>query len=174
MVKSIVFLLVTIGLVALSWRAQVLQRAHGLYRFFAFEAIAALTVLNADVWFRQALSLRQVISWLLLALSLTLAVHGFHLLYAIGLPTGDIEDTTVLVEVGAYRYVRHPLYASLLLLAWGAFLKAPSWTCALLGLVATASLVATARVEENESLRKFGDGYAAYMRRTRMFVPFLF
>ena len=35
------------------------------------------------------------------------------------------ENTVKLVEVGLYRFIRHPMYASLLLLAWGAFLKHP-------------------------------------------------
>ena len=36
------------------------------------------------------------------------------------------ESTTTLVTAGAYRYIRHPLYESGLMLAWGAALKAPS------------------------------------------------
>jgi protein-S-isoprenylcysteine O-methyltransferase Ste14 len=51
---------------------------------------------------------------------------------------GDaIEKTTILVTTGAYRYIRHPLYSSLLFLAWGIFFKAPSWPGGLLALAAT-------------------------------------
>jgi len=39
--------------------------------------------------------------------------------------------------------------------------------------VATLFLVATARAEESENLQKFGTEYAEYMKKTRMFVPFL-
>jgi protein-S-isoprenylcysteine O-methyltransferase Ste14 len=34
-------------------------------------------------------------------------------------------------------------------------------------------LVATARVEEAENLRFFGEEYQEYMKRTKMFVPYL-
>jgi protein-S-isoprenylcysteine O-methyltransferase Ste14 len=111
---------------------------------------------------------------LLLIASLILAVHGFHLLRIIGRPEGEIEDTTTLVMLGAYKYVRHPLYASLLLLGWGAFFKDPSLPAGVLILATCAFLTATARVEEAENLDKFGADYAAYMKTTRMFIPFLF
>jgi protein-S-isoprenylcysteine O-methyltransferase Ste14 len=44
----------------------------------------------------------------------------------------------------------------------------------LLAFIATAFLVATAKVEEAEDLRHFGTAYQEYMGRTRMFIPFLF
>jgi protein-S-isoprenylcysteine O-methyltransferase Ste14 len=103
-------------------------------------------------------------------------LHGFYLLRVIGQPEpeGSFEDTTTLVTVGAYKYIRHPLYSSLLFLAWGIFFKNVSLLTTLLAVVATVSLVATARVEEQENVAKFGDSYTAYMQQTKMFVPFLF
>lgn len=35
-------------------------------------------------------------------------------------------------------------------------------------------LVATAKVEETENLNRFGVDYADYMKKTRLFIPFLF
>ena len=89
-------------------------------------------------------------------------------------PLLGIEKTTRLVTTGVFRYIRHPLYCSLLLLAWGAFFKDPSWVGGCLALAATAFLVATARAEEAENIRYFGAAYQAYMRHTKMFLPFLF
>jgi protein-S-isoprenylcysteine O-methyltransferase Ste14 len=40
--------------------------------------------------------------------------------------------------------------------------------------MATSFLVATARIEEAEDIRFFGSAYQAYMKRTRMFIPFVF
>jgi protein-S-isoprenylcysteine O-methyltransferase Ste14 len=179
------WLVFVVGSVPIIWlsRGSLGNRdAHGFYRFFAFEAILGLIALNAAVWFRDPLAPRQLASWALLLASLLLAVHGFHLLRRIGKPDRSIADptrlgvekTTRLVRSGAYRYIRHPLYASLLALAWGAFLKAPSWLGILLGAVATGAVYLTAHVEERENLRSFGAEYAAYMRETRMFIPFVF
>ena len=39
---------------------------------------------------------------------------------------------------------------------------------------ATGCLIATAKAEERENLRFFGPAYAATMRQTRRFIPFLF
>ncbi len=65
--------------------------------------------------FRDPFSALQIVSWLLLRPSLILAVHGFHLLRVMGRPEGEIEDTATLLMFGAYKYIRHPLYAFLLL-----------------------------------------------------------
>jgi len=179
------WLVFVIGSAPIIWisRGSLRRRdAHGFYRFFAFEAILGLILLNAAVWFQDPFSLRQLASWALLLASLLLAVHGFHLLRQIGRPDRSIEDptrlavekTTRLVRSGAYRTIRHPLYASLLALAWGAFLKAPSSPGVLLAAVATGAIYLTARVEERENMRNFGAEYAEYMRETRMFIPFVF
>lgn len=181
MTKLGLFVFFSIGLAGLSWRFLKLGRTHGFYRFFAFECILALILLNADRWFTNPFSLAQVASWLLLLGSTALVLHGAHLLVKVGKPARTdrreqeigIEATTTLVTVGAYRYIRHPLYASLLCLGWGAFFKHVTLFGFLLAVTLSAFLTATAKVEEAENLRKFGDSYAAYMKKTKMFVPFL-
>ena len=77
------------------------------------------------------------------------------------------------MTTGIYRDIRHPLYASLLLLAWGAFLKAPAQRAGVLAGVASALLCVTAAIEERENIDYFGPAYEAYMRRARRFVPFV-
>jgi protein-S-isoprenylcysteine O-methyltransferase Ste14 len=154
-----------------AWRA---HETYGLIRFLGFELLAALVGWNAARWFRDPLAGRQLFSWVLLAASLGLAVHGFHLLRSIGRAQRRImEATQVIVETGIYRFIRHPLYASLLLFVWGAFLKGLDVTSAALALPATAAFALTARYEERFNLERFGSRYAAYMRRTKMFVPFI-
>jgi protein-S-isoprenylcysteine O-methyltransferase Ste14 len=84
------------------------------------------------------------------------------------------EKTTALVTTGIYRYIRHPLYSSLVFLAWGIFFKNPSVAGAALVLLATAFLLATAKADEAECIRFFGPEYEEYRKRSKMFVPFLF
>ena len=174
MFKIITFIVVSAGILWFSWPSLSNRQSHGFYRFFAFEAILILFLLNVNYWFDTPLAPLQLVAWLLLSVSLFLAVYGFYLLRIIGQPEGSFENTTRLVVIGAYNYIRHPLYSSLLFLAWGIFFKQVSWLTVLLVLLATAFLVATARVEETENLHKFGNEYAAYMKKTRMFIPFLF
>jgi protein-S-isoprenylcysteine O-methyltransferase Ste14 len=173
-IKTILFVILSAGILSFSCRFLRDPRSHGFFRFFAFEFLLLLILLNVDHWFADPFSLRQILSWLLLFSSLVLAIHGWHLLIAMGRPKGGFENTTTLVLRGAYKYVRHPLYASLLLLGWGTFFKDPSLLGGSLALVISAFLIAMARVEEAENLEKFGSEYARYMKSTRMFIPFLF
>jgi protein-S-isoprenylcysteine O-methyltransferase Ste14 len=182
MLQIAVFALASAGLAYVSRASLRHPRSHGFFRFWAWEAIAALAVLNAPIWFHEPLSWQQIISWLLLLLSLIPLVLGLQLLGRAGRAEEERSDaallgferTAELVTTGVYRYIRHPLYSSLLLLAWGVFFKAPSWPGAALAAIATGFLVATAKAEERENISFFGPSYGAYMRRTKMFIPFLF
>jgi protein-S-isoprenylcysteine O-methyltransferase Ste14 len=180
--KVIVFVVASAGLAWVSRSSLRGLRFHGFYRFFAWEAILVSVLLNFDIWFHEPLSFRQTVSWLLLAASLFLAVHGFLLLRTVVKPDSKrddsslvgIEKTTELVTKGAYRYIRHPLYSSLLFGAWGVFFKHPSWLGFLLAAITVFFLIMTARIEEAENTRFFGAAYENYMKQTRMFIPFLF
>jgi protein-S-isoprenylcysteine O-methyltransferase Ste14 len=156
---------------------------HGFYRFFAWEAILVLVVLHVRTWFRDPFSRHQVVSWSLLMVSFVPLVFGVRALRAHGNQATRRQDdadllafekTTTLVNVGIYRYIRHPLYSSLLSLAWGLSFKAPSRLGGMLAAVATMALVATAKADEAECLRYFGPAYREYMASTKRFVPFLF
>ena len=84
-----------------------------------------------------------------------------------------LEKTTQLVTGGIYRYIRHPMYSSLLFLGVGIFLKSPSlWGGGLLAL-GLVFLHLTALVEEQENIRYFGNGYIGYMARTKRFIPYI-
>jgi protein-S-isoprenylcysteine O-methyltransferase Ste14 len=154
----------------------------GFFRFFAWEAILALILVNIDAWFSHPFAPLQIVSWVLLTLSLVLLAQGTYLLRFVGKPDATREDdtlltlekTSVLVTTGLYRYIRHPLYGSLLFLAWGAFLKHMVWYSACLVVAASAGLVATAKADERECLRHFGSSYREYMSRTKMFIPYLY
>lgn len=183
MLRIVLFLAASIALLPLSWRSLGNPRAHGFYRFFAFELLLALILVNAPLWFRSPFSARQWAAWCLGAASIGLAIEGFRLLRLIGRPGPSaaqsanlpFENTTRLVTAGAYRWIRHPLYASLLALAWSAYLKHPAsgWSI-VLTLGTTGFLVATAVAEERENLRHFGAAYAGYMRSAKRFIPFVF
>jgi len=181
MTEIAVFLIASIGLAYISRSSLVHPASHGFYRFFAWECILVLFVLNARHWFADPFSIRQIFSWLLLLASLLLVVPGIGMLHRKGKadnrrreePLMAFEKTTVLVTDGIYHYVRHPLYSSLLFLDWGIVFKGPSPASIILGLATTLLLILTARAEEREDIAFFGEAYREYMRRTKMFVPYL-
>lgn len=180
--KLVIFVAGSLLLGYVSRRAVRVANSHGFYRFFAWELILGLAVLNIDVWFAKPLAWHQLISWALLLGSLFLVIHGIWLLRRMGRQDTNRQDaglytfekTTRLVTDGAYRYIRHPLYSSLLFLAWGIFFKLPSILGIGLALLITLFLFLTARSEEAENIRFFGEAYREYMQRTKMFVPFVF
>jgi len=176
--------MVALGSVPIIWlsrRSLLRPASHGFSRFFAFEALLALVVINAPRWFVDPFRAQQVVSWLLLTVSAVFVVWGIVLLRRFGrsrprtegAPEFQWENTTNLVTTGIYRYIRHPMYSSLLFLTWGALLKCVSTTTLALAAIATVALAVTARVEETEDVARFGEGYREYMKRTRRFVPFV-
>jgi protein-S-isoprenylcysteine O-methyltransferase Ste14 len=179
--KIIIFVVISGFLISVSWASFRRPQSHGLYRFFAWEAILGLVLRNIELWFDDPSSLRQIVSWTLLTISAVLVVHGVYLLKRFGRPSErrtdvtllGLEKTTSLVTVGVFRYIRHPLYSSLLFLAWGTYLKLPEPATSVLVLMASAFLVLTARADEAECIDFFGAEYEKYMRRTKRFIPFV-
>lgn len=153
--------------------------SHGFPRFFSFESILILVVINVPHWFMYPLNIQQIISWLLLIISIVLVVWGILLLRSHGhsqpttenLPEFEWENTSHLVTTGIYHYIRHPMYSSLLFLAWGACLKSVSFVTFFLAVVATVALFLTAKFEEVEDIARFGEEYRNYMKNTWRFIP---
>lgn len=181
--KAAAFLLGSGILVFVSRRSLGSPRSHGFFRFFAWECILVIFLLNLNFWFSDPWSWIHLVSWSLLILSLIPLAFGVHSLRTKGAPasarSGDdsllaFEKTTTVVTSGIYQYIRHPLYSSLLLLLWGIFFKAPGLTAGALALTGTVFLFATARADERECLAFFGEPYRAYMNRSKRFIPFLF
>jgi protein-S-isoprenylcysteine O-methyltransferase Ste14 len=178
----IIFIAGTLVISVISRKSLLKLQSHGFYRFFAWEILLGMFLLNVDSWFSDPFALHQLISWALLIASIALVALGLRFLREVGnLDAGQrdasllgLEKTTRLVTIGLYRYLRHPLYSSLLFLGWGMFFKSPSWLDAGLALLCTAFLFATARVEERENVNYFGVQYVEYIRHSKMFIPFVF
>ncbi len=181
-VKLVIFIAASAGLAYVSRASLRAPRSHGFYRFFAWEGLVVLVLLNIECWFCDPFSLPQLISWLLLIVSLVPVIYGAYLLRRFGqadnqrtdAPLFEFEKTTTLVTAGVYKYIRHPLYSSLLFLGWGVFFKDVSWLGAGLALLTTLFLALTAKAEESENVRFFGAAYQEYIKQTRMFIPFVF
>jgi protein-S-isoprenylcysteine O-methyltransferase Ste14 len=183
MIQIIAFVVFSALIIYISRAALRKPGTHGFYRFFAWECILGLFLFKVEGWFVDPLAWYQVISWLLLLAALVPLAFGVQRLRSAGKPAprraGEpellgFEKTTQLVTTGIYQYIRHPLYSSLLLLAWGIFFKLPDVRGLLLAGSASSFLMYTARADEAECLRYFGKPYAEYMKRTRRFIPFLF
>src|SRR5664279_1894449 len=116
----------TVLIIVFSWFLSIkYKRYHGIARFFAFESVFILVLLNIRVWFVNPFSPLQIISWIMLLLSIYVVSTGYLLLKKKGKPDSNFENTSLLVKSGIYKYIRHPLYLSVFLLGSGIMLKNP-------------------------------------------------
>jgi protein-S-isoprenylcysteine O-methyltransferase Ste14 len=164
----------TVFIILFSWFLSIkYKRYHGIARFFAFESVFILVLLNYKVWFIDPFSLFQILSWILLVLSIYVVITGYLLLKRDGKPDNNFENTSMLVKSGIYGYIRHPLYLSIFLLGTGVVLKDPGPLQIFLGFINLIAVFITARIEENEMISKFGNEYRDYIKETKMFIPFI-
>src|ERR1700688_1692679 len=149
-------------------------------------AIVALCWIGIALDFSLSLFLPQAaISWqrtllfiagiclMLLGVSLrwySVSVLGKYFTFDVAIHSGQ-----VLVEVGPYRYIRHPSYSGALLSLLGFGLALGNWA----GLAAALSCLGFAYsyripIEEQALSSALGDVYIQYMNRTWRLIPFLF
>ncbi len=95
---------------------------------------------------------------------LTFGLRSFH--YASNPTAGG------LVTTGPYRFIRHPIYAAVLLIVWTGVAANWSLQAAALGLVATLMTALRIVFEEALVTERYPE-YAAYARRTRRVIPFV-
>lgn len=95
---------------------------------------------------------------------LTFGLRSFH--YAANPTSGG------LVTTGPYRFVRHPIYAAVLLIVWTGVAANWSLQAAGLGLLATVMSALRMMFEEALVVERYPE-YAEYARRTRRVIPFV-
>lgn len=117
---------------------------------------------------------QQVLGFLLVVIGLGIAVIGR---YNLGTNWANCYEYQVkpkqeLVTKGIYAYIRHPLYAGISLFLIGSELVVQSYLFYVYCFVFLGANQ-QAKWEEELLLRKFGDTYKSYMKRTKRFIPFL-
>ena len=177
----IIFGILSLLIILISWRTLFNVKSHGFYRFFSWECMAWLLASNYKFWFANPFSIPQIISWILLVYSAYLAIAGLLIMKA----KGEIdksrdeknlfgfEKTTQLIDTGVFKYIRHPLYSSLIFITWAIFLKNATLLLLVIALISTFFLYRTSRLDEKECISYFGKEYNDYMIRTYMFIPFI-
>ena len=182
MENFVIFLLLSLPILAVSRRNLLKIKSHGFYRFFAWESMAFLLSINYPFWFYNPLSLQQIISWILLFGAIYPVAAAVIVFRQRGKPRKSrkddsyykFEETTELVDTGIYKYIRHPMYCSLLMLTWGVFLKNSVTDAFIASLFASLFLYLTAIFDEKECIGFFGNKYKEYMKQTKRFIPFIF
>lgn len=83
-----------------------------------------------------------------------------------------VKDGAQLITRGPYRFIRHPMYASVLLTIWAVIIDRSTPLRLIAGLILTADLMIKTVYEEGMLKRHFPD-YPAYMERTKRIIPFI-
>lgn len=78
-----------------------------------------------------------------------------------------------LIQTGLYKYIRHPIYRSILLSLWGCGLYTGSSYKLIITTILLFLFLSKSRYEE-EKLSQVFTAYANYMKRTGRFFPRLF
>jgi protein-S-isoprenylcysteine O-methyltransferase Ste14 len=181
MERIIIFSILSLPIIVISWKTIFHIKSHGFYRFFGWECLVWLLASNYRYWFDDFLSINQIFSWIFLLMSGYLIVIGIIFMVKIGKPSKErndkklfqFEQTTELVDQGIFKYIRHPLYSSMIFLTWGIYLKNPTMELLIVSMVSTIFLCLTAIFDEKECIHVFGDKYIEYMKKSKRFIPFI-
>jgi protein-S-isoprenylcysteine O-methyltransferase Ste14 len=72
---------------------------------------------------------------------------------------------------GPFHAIRHPIYASIYVLSIGLGLMFFAWTWFLVLVIFFPLWYRECRMEEEEMEERYGEAYATYRERTKMFIP---
>lgn len=80
------------------------------------------------------------------------------------------KDTSVLLENGLYKFIRHPIYSGIVLMLWGYSLYKDSWYKIGITLLLLLLFHFKTQYEEQQLQNKFKN-YKAYKSKTGKFFP---
>ncbi len=146
--------------------------------------------MKKEKWYSYFLVALQFILIGLLALSSSLKGNIIYLLvFSIGIFLGfwaifamqksklritpDVSENATLVKDGPYKYIRHPMYTSVLTASLGMFLSNMNSLTIIYYVFLSIVLFLKINYEEKLLRKAFGD-YREYERKTKRLIPFLY
>jgi protein-S-isoprenylcysteine O-methyltransferase Ste14 len=90
-------------------------------------------------------------------------------------PVLEIRKEHQVISTGLYKYLRHPMYTSMLCGILATFLISANWLLFVVMISAlTILLVVRIPDEEKLMLTEFGEKYNSYMKTTKRLIPFIY
>lgn len=84
------------------------------------------------------------------------------------------KENQELVTAGPYRFVRHPIYASMILMFIGTILFYGVLFISVFFLIAAVNFIFRTKQEEKIMKKLFGERYLDYMKRTKRLIPWIY
>jgi protein-S-isoprenylcysteine O-methyltransferase Ste14 len=142
-------------------------------QFLLLGLVLVAPFVAGGLWDREARWATTLAGGLLALAGLVLAVAGIVHLRSALTPLPHPREGSELVDSGAYRIVRHPIYGGILLGAIGwALLTASPAALVIAGVLGVFFRLKSGREEAWLDARY--EGYAAYRARTRRLIPWVY
>ena len=106
--------------------------------------------------------------WFYVGLPIALVGTVTYIMVIVSFVTTPIGEKPI--TTGLYRYSRHPMYITQLVMLIGVGIASASWLFLLLTIVYTGLGFMYAGSEERICLQKYGDAYQEYMERTPRWI----
>jgi protein-S-isoprenylcysteine O-methyltransferase Ste14 len=138
------------------------------------QGIAYALLWQGHFWSTRPLTWQVVVSVILLAMAGLLSWTGTWALGRQWRLDAGLSDDHQLVTAGPYRFVRHPIYCSMLCLLLGIGLLITPWKLFLVaGVVFIAGTEIRVRIEDNLLSSRFDERFRQYQRSVPAYVPFV-
>ncbi|MBT2586788.1 isoprenylcysteine carboxylmethyltransferase family protein [Arthrobacter sp. ISL-95] len=113
-----------------------------------------------------------VSSWIAIGVGVAFLLHAFALFALHRGTPAPIAPTQTLVVTGVYRFVRNPMYLSVLSIILGQALLFASWALVIYALLALTAVVAFVKGYEEPTLTEtYGEQYLTYRRNVPGWWP---
>ncbi|KON80644.1 isoprenylcysteine carboxylmethyltransferase family protein [Azoarcus sp. PA01] len=140
---------------------------------FALILFGPRTAPGLPRWPETAAAVMSVVGVLLIAAGLAMSVAAALHLGANLTPLPRPREHATLVVTGPYRWVRHPIYCGLILMAVGWALFIHGWLTVIYAAVLGLFFDIKSRREERWLVERFPH-YTGYQQRVRKLIPFIY
>lgn len=86
----------------------------------------------------------------------------------------DVRNNSVLIQTGIYKFIRHPMYFSVIFVCLISVLNDISTLRIIFFIVLLLTILLKHTYEEHLLTEAFGEKYIAYQKTTKRFIPFIF
>ena len=146
---------------------------HGEWYVVIQFVLCGLVMFGPRMWTFDQTALEFIVGAALLLCGGLLIVTGALRLGANFTAVPYPKDQATLIETGPFQFVRHPMYSGAIFMALGWALWVTSWLTLGYVMVLFVFFDIKSRREEQWLKTKFS-GYAAYQKRVRKLIPFVY
>ena len=149
------------------------QKYFEIYAGCGIGICLTLLILSLFGWFHTqtntlAFQILRTIGSILYILAIIIGVISLATLRIKGKPEIGIENTTIFIEKGIFKVIRHPLYLGLSFWSIGFIFLIQSIPSIILGIIALFCFLMAAKKEDKFNINKFGKSYREYMNSVPM------